>query len=250
METNSLQSFQRQLAHYLKDPHHRSRPKGINARGARVYAELVFNNLTGFLDACFPVCRSILGEHRWRRLNRSFFRDWPLQTPWFREIPQEFVAYLAEKHSPLALPRYLYELAHYEWMELVLDTWEAPIPPHNPQGSLLNQVVFNPAHRLLHYQWPVPLIGVSFRPRRPNPVDLVMYRDHECKVRFVQLTPLTARLLRLLSEEQCSGVQALQQLSDELQQPNVDQLQAFGLELLNRLRQQGLILGSAAYENL
>jgi hypothetical protein len=54
----------------------------------QVYNELLFNNLCGFLDTCFPVCPALLGEKRWRRLNRTFYRDSPLHTPWFREIPR------------------------------------------------------------------------------------------------------------------------------------------------------------------
>jgi hypothetical protein len=67
----------------------------------------------------------LLGEQRWRRLNRTFYRDWPLHTPWFREIPREFVRYLAEaRHHASLCPAWLAELAHYEWAELAVDVMD------------------------------------------------------------------------------------------------------------------------------
>lgn len=242
-----FQNFQRQFAHYLRDPHHRARPSGLNARGASAYQELVFNNWTSFLDACFPICRALLGDERWRRLNRCFMRDWPMHTPWFREIPQAFVQYLSQGRPAQALPRYVPELAHYEWIELWLDTLDVAEPAHDPEGDLLGRPVFNPAHQLLQYQWPVHKIGPSYRPVRPEPVTLAVYRDAHCQIRFIQLNDLTAHLLRVLHESQCSGAQALQRIALELQQPQPAQIQDFGLALLNDLREQGLILGSVCH---
>ena len=101
----AFQEFQRDFGRHLRDPHHAPRPAGLPARRVAAYNELLFNNICGFLDACFPVSRELLGESRWRRLNRTFYRDWPLHTPWFREIPREFVRYLADAEIATARPR-------------------------------------------------------------------------------------------------------------------------------------------------
>jgi hypothetical protein len=66
----------------------------------KVYNELLYNNLEGFLLACFPVCRKILGKRRWDRLARAFFRDHACHTPYFRQIPEEFLKYLQAAGSP------------------------------------------------------------------------------------------------------------------------------------------------------
>ena len=79
----------------------------------------------------------MLGEVRWRRLCRRFLRDGALHTPWFREIPQEFVRFLAALPA-VRLPRWLAELAHYEWAELAVDVMDAPLPSHDPAGDLLD----------------------------------------------------------------------------------------------------------------
>ena len=114
---NAFQDFQRAFARHLRDPQRVARPDGVPARRAAVYGELVFNNLCGFLDACFPVGRAVLGDTRWRRLNRAFLRDWPLRTPWFREIPREFVAYLGAPGKRPPLPRWFAATPWQSWRD-------------------------------------------------------------------------------------------------------------------------------------
>lgn len=246
MDTPAFQDFQRAFGRHLRDPHHAPRPPGVPARRMAVYNELLFNNLCGFLDACFPVCRALLGEKRWRRLNRTFYRDWPLHTPWFREIPREFTRYLAEADIALPRPRWLAELAHYEWIELALDTLDAPLPAHDPAGDLLTSAIaLNPASRVLAYAWPVHRIGTDYRPRQPRPTHLVVYRDTDDEIQFTEINPVTARLLALLGEAAHTGESALRQIADELRHPDPAQLRAFGAALLEQLRAQGIILGAA-----
>ena len=98
-----FQQFQHDFGQHLRDPHHRPRPAGIGARPAGVYAELLFNNLRGFLDACYPVTRATLGPQRWQRLMRAFFREARCQSPWFREIPKAFLDWLNASDRPRLL---------------------------------------------------------------------------------------------------------------------------------------------------
>ena len=242
----AFQEFQRDFGRHLRDPHHAPRPAGLPARRVAAYNELLFNNICGFLDACFPVSRELLGEPRWRRLNRTFYRDWPLHTPWFREIPREFVRYLADAEIATARPRWLAELAHYEWAELAVDIMDAPLPEHDPTGDLmLGRPVLNPARLDLSYNWPVHRIGTDYRPRRPQATQLVVYRDADLAVQFTEINPVTAHLLALLAPGQLTGEAALTQIATALQHPDPAQVLAFGRDLLKDLHRQGIILGSA-----
>jgi hypothetical protein len=210
------------------------------------YNDLLFNNLCGFLDACFPVPREMLGESRWRRLNRSFYRDWPLHTPWFREIPREFVRYVVENRTRLRLARYLPDLLHYEWVELAVDTMEAVVLAHDPEGDLMDGVpLLNPALMNLAYDWPVQRIGPDHRPRRPQPTWLVVYRDAADAVQFVEGNATTARLIELLAPGTLSGRAALSTIAGELRHPDPEALIRFGNDQLAQLHGQGIILGSA-----
>lgn len=240
----AFQAFQHAMARHLRDPHHAPRPSGVPARRMAVYNELLFNNLCGFLDSCFPVCRRLLGEPRWRRLNRAFYRDWPLHTPLQREIPREFTRYLA-RHAGPRLPAWLPELAQYEWAELAVDLMEVTPPAHDPHGDLLQApVVLNPALMNLGYQWPVQRIGPDWRPRRPQPTQLLVWRDAADTVQFMQLNPVTARLLALLATEPLTGAAACRRIATELQHPDPELLLAHGAALLEQLRAQGILLGT------
>lgn len=241
---HDFQHFQHSFGRYLRDPQHTPRPAGLSARGCAVYQELVFSNLCGFLDSCFPVCRAILGESRWRRLNRTFLRDWPQHSPWFREIPQAFTRYLAEGEIRQPLPRWFADLAHYEWTELVVDTLDCASPAARQDGDLLaGEILVNPAMRLVSYDWPVHRIGPDYRPRRPVPTVLAVYRDRQFEIRFSELNPLTLRLLALLRQPGTTGAAAVRQLAQESGHP-VEALQAHARPLLEQLCAQEIILGA------
>lgn len=245
MPAPDFQDFQRAFARHIRDPHHTPRPAGVPARRMAVYNELLFANITGVLDACFPVSRATLGDARWRRLNRTFYRDWPSQTPWFREIPCEFVRYLDEAGIRQPVPAWLRELAHYEWAELAVDLMDCPFPPHDPSGDLMRQpVVLNPALFNLRYAWPVHRIGPGYRPRKPRATCLVVFRDGTDQVRFVETSPVTCRLLALLTERPASGASACRRIARELQHPAPDGLTGFAAPLLEDLRRQGIVLGT------
>jgi hypothetical protein len=219
----AFQQFQMAFGRRCRNPR-AARPAGVPARRMAVYEELLFNNVTGFLDACFPVCRAMLGEARWRRLNRAFFRDWRSHTPLFREIPHEFLRFLEGCRLPL--PAWLRQLAHYEWVELAVDTSTA--------STLLN----------LRYDWPVHRIGPGWRPRKPEATYLLVFRDQEDIVRFVEANAVTARLVELLTAHDCSGAEAVERLASEVDEKSAMAVRLHGPALLDDLRRQGAITGA------
>lgn len=238
---HAFQNFQLEFGRHVRDPRHAPRPAGVPARRMAIYNELLFNNLTGFLDACFPITRQILGERRWRRLHRAFFRSARCRTPWFREIPREFLDWL----PPDSGPRWLTELAHYEWVELALDVMDAAIPAHDPRGDLMTGIpVLAPALMNLAYAWPVQRIGPDYRPRKPQSTHLLVYRDADDEVQFIELNPVSARLVDLLQEAGLTGHAACSVIADELGHANPETLIKHGAALLQQLRSAGALLGA------
>ena len=238
----AFQQFQRELATHLRDPAHTPRPAGLPARRVQVYSELLFNNVSGFLDSCFPVCQALLGPQRWSRLCRTFYRDWPSHTPWFREIPREFVRYLQEAPIAQPLPRWLADLAHYEWAELAVDVMSVEVPAHDPEGDLMaHPVCLNPARVEIASSWAVHRIGPSYRPRVPEPTFVVVFRDAQHESRFTVLNAVTARLLAGLTQGM-SGEAAVADVALALGHHNPKALDAVGRQQLQSLREQGLIL--------
>lgn len=245
-----FQHYQRKFTAHIRDPRAADRPKGVPARRMKVYNELIYNNLEGFLLACFPVCRKILGKRRWERLMRIFLRDHECHTPYFRQIPEEFLKFLQGGWVlPEDFPAFLPELAHYEWVELELDTSDrdAHLPTHDPEGDLLaGRPLLNPVMRVLAYRWPVHRLSPRFKPNEPpaQPTFTLAYRGNDHRVRFILINSATARLLTLLQEHSGqTGREMLALLEMEMSLPT-GALQDHGTELLDDLRRQGAILGT------
>lgn len=249
---NATEAFQRAFAAHLRNPDTNPPPPGVDAKRADVYVELLFNNVEDFLSGCFPVLRKILDDSQWHALVRQFYAEHACQSPYFRDIPAEFVAWLTERFASTTLSeRYPFalELAHYEWVEipLSLDDTELDWGNINPDGDLLaGKPVLNPVMLLQAYQYPVHLIAPDHLPTGPEPTHLVLLRDRNGKIQFVNLNAATARLVQLLQENLDSRT-AIFQLAEEMQHPDPEQLLGFGQQILEQLKAQYVILGVSAY---
>ena len=241
---SELQAFQMAFGRRIRAGSRAPLPAGVPKRRMAVYEELLFNSVRSFVDRCFPVARACVGEVRWTRLCRAFFRDWPCRTSWFREIPREFVDYL-ESACRQPLPRWFVELARYEWAELAVDVMDVRAPDCDAAGDLLDGVpVVNPALLSLAFLWPVHRISPDFRPRRPAPVHLLVYRDADDEVRFMEVSPATAGLLAVLGEGAGSGRAAIERLGAGLGCAGDPALIEFGRQSLVELGRLGVILGA------
>ena len=246
-ELPAFQRYQLQFASHIRNPTKRKQPYGVVSKRMRVYTEIVFNNLYASVSACFPVVRQVLGIRAWRRLVRNFFVQHRCHSPLFRQIPEEFLHYLdgLDEIALAALPPFLKQLAHYEWIELALAVADVAAPQVDPEGDLLaEQPVLAPALALLNYDYPVQRISRRFKPTTPEPVNLLVFRNAEDEVRFVELNAVTARLLAILLGESLSGREALEQVAAELAHPDPQTVVQFGLNILADLRTQGVILGT------
>lgn len=242
---------QRAFAAHLRDPERHRAPEDVEERRLRIYRDLFFSNIENFLSSGFPVLHALLPTARWQRLVRDFYRDHASQSPYFVEIPREFVAWLAEEFVPEeGDPPFMLELAHYEWMELVLDVSreELPASGFHPQGDLLAGVpLLSPLVCVLSYRYPVHRIGDSYQPAEPlpQPVWLLIYRDVDDQVQFMEINAVTARLVELLRQDDMkTGKMLLEQIAGELPAMDTEQVIRFGADTLERLRQRDIILGT------
>lgn len=244
----NFREYQTAFAAHIRNPEQAPCPQGIEQRRMQVYNELLYNNIESFILKCFPVTKQVLNDEQWHTLVRQFFAQHQCDTPYFKEIPAEFIQFLQSEWQapePLEYPPFLIELAHYEWLELAL--YIAHDESHiglNQQSDLLTTVpVLNPTHCLQAYQYPVHHISPSYQPNESQPVILLVYRDHTEDIQFMELNAVTARLVELLDGKN-NGEQAILYLAQEMQHPNPQDLLTFGQQLLNDLRTKGIILGS------
>jgi len=245
-----FQELQYAFAAHIRDPEHAPAPK-LEDRRLQVYRELFFNNLSSTLGSTFPVLRRILDEARWEALIRDWLRTHRAETPLFSELPEEFLTYLQSEYDPDPTdPPFLLDLAHYEWVELAVDIQddEPDWVRIDAQGDLLaGRPVLSPLAWPLAYTWPVHRIGPDFQPQEPPsiPTFLIVYRDLQDDVQFMEINAVTARLLELIGEADDSdtGQRLLERIAENTGQAS-ESLLAAGREALETLREKGIILGT------
>lgn len=245
---DSLLRQQQALTRYLRDPEHEAPPADMNAARVNVYRDLVFNNVSQLLGSTFPVLIRIIGQERWRTLIRGFLRDYRAQTPKFGEIAEEFVGYLASEPAVLSegdWPAFLVELAHYEWVEMVLQLSDAePLPASDPAQFLEWPLQVSALAWPLAYTWPVQILSPDHQPSTPpaQPTLLLVRRAVDFSVKFSELSPLAWRLLQRIEEfPLLNGREQLQGLALEAGLPETVSFMDSGLALLQQLHEDGVI---------
>ena len=253
----SFQNYQHQFVNYLRNPLRTEDIPTTLPAGINVYEKLLHNKIDGSLRTCFPITNELLGARHWQLLVQDFIKIHRCQSPLYREIPGEFIDYLTNEKSQIELPQFITELAHYEWVELVLET-EKPshsdiIFPIN-DDLLTNTPALNPVLHLIHYLYPVQTISASDEhwknwENRPTPykqeiVILAGIRDTHYKVQFIELNAITARLIELMQEGVSTGEQVLLKLAAEMHYSDHETILPYGIDILQQLKTQQIIIGA------
>jgi hypothetical protein len=237
---------QHEFAAYIRDPENNPAPADVKKQRMFMYRELFFNNIEGFLSGNFPVLRKILTDRQWFALAQDFFAKHSCKTPHFSQIPEEFLDYLQhERDSPDDLP-FMLELAHYEWVEMALSiAKEELVVNQQSLDNLLEQAVtLSPLAWPLVYQYPVQKIGPAFLPSDApeQPTFLIVYRNREDDVNFIEITPITYRLLEIVQEHESLSVgDCLKQVAEESNHPDPGFIIAGGLQILKELAEKTII---------
>ncbi len=245
-----FQRLQYRFAAHLRDPKRHAAPPGIETRRMKIYTELFYNNVEGFLSSAFPVLRRITSDAHWHAMARDFFARHQSHQPLFHKIAEEFLKYLERERGRVkGDPKFLRELAHYEWVELALSVAQGPADEElaNPGGDPMEQVpLVSPLAWALSYEFPVHRISPDFQPDAPGaqPTHLVVYRNSQDEVKFIEINAVTARLLQLMAPRRSTGRQLLLRLARELKHPQPEAVVAEGRGILTGLRERGIILGT------
>jgi len=244
----AFQSVQRQFLAHLRNPELQPLPTGFDQQGAAIYVDLLYNKFNDSLTTCFPVTYAILGETAWQRLLRDFIAEHRCVSPYYRQIPDEFMLYLQNERQVTDDSPFLAELAHFEWIELVLSIAEAePVVIETLTDThILDAVlVFAPVIKLLYYVWPVQQINQAYQPDEPPALatHILGFRDVADQVQFISINPATASLLMHLQNGH-TATQVLQELGKDLNPSELSNLMLFGKNILADLHRQGAITGT------
>ena len=250
-----LLEFQRQqlaFAAHIRDPHNAAAPEGIEDRRLAIYRELFFNNLCSLLTKTFPVLSTLMGERKWQTLIRRFMQQHRAATPYFLKLPEELLAFLEHGYKPVPedFP-FLLELAHYEYIELALNTSTAQndLDGVDPDGDLAAGAPVKSVLAWVYaYRFPVHRISPDYLPEAApeQPTYLTVYRNRRDKLQFLELNPLTAGLLDAIDNNaaELPGQQLIRQLAGPAGYADVESFLAHGLAALKDLRAREILIGT------
>ncbi len=252
VDKDDFQRKQFAFAAHIRDPENVPVPEGIEERRMAVYSQLFFNNLRNLLGGTFPVLKQLHSDEKWRAFIRQFMQKHRAETPYFLQLPQEFLEFLQTEYQPDENDYpFLIELAHYEYIELALSVAADvdDLTDINPDGDLLTEAPVKSVLTWIYpYSYPVHRISSSFLPKEPaeQPIYLAVYRRSDDKVRFLELNPVTAGLLNAIAENDSrkSGEQLLRDLATTINYTDVDALIKHGQVALEEMKNLEIITGT------
>ena len=231
---------------YIRDPSN-PLPDGMTLERMRVYRELFFNTINGFISCVFPVLKSLYTDDAWRKLIQQFFVSYDCKTPIFIEISQEFIAFLQTQYQPADYdPPFMVELAHYEWLELFISTVFDDDNEQVIDKALITELPLNVSikARVAQYQFDVQHVSVEYQPTEPSEHAhcFCVYRDDKDDVNFLQLNSLTAQVLAFINQsEECYFSDVLSWLVESYPQMAPESLSSGCLQMLQQLADKGII---------
>ena len=247
----NFQQVQYQFTAHLRDPDKNPAPSEIEDRRMEIYRGLFYRNVQNFIANGFPVTRKLYEEEAWHRMIREFFSGHQSHSPYFKDISKEFIDYLNNERQPQPEdPPFLLELAHYEWLEIMLMFVDVTVDwdKIDRDGDLMHGApVLSPVMELNRYTYPVHKIKPEFQPQEApeQPTFLLVYRDQKDKVGFMEVNPMTARLIDLINENpNKSGEEILKTVAQEIPSKREDVILHGGHTTLVQLREKDVILGT------
>jgi len=112
--------------------------------------------------------------------------------------------------------------------------------------NLLNRnIALSPLAWPLAYQYPVQKIAPAFLPLEApeQPTFLIVYRNREDDVNFIEITPITYRLLEIVQEYEGLLVEGcLRRVAEESNHPDPEFIIAGGLQILKELAEKTIII--------
>jgi len=235
---------QAEFSAYIRNPDTSACPNDVDPQRMQMYRELFFNNVEGFLSSNFPVLHKILDQAQWQQLAQDFFSQHQSTTPYFSEIPEEFILYLQnERQAQAGDYPFMLELAHYEWVEMALSIAQDALPEiYGDQAlALTTKISLSPLTWLLAYQYPVHKIAPDHLPTEvpEQATYLAVYRDNQDEVKFIELAPMSFRLLLTLQGQKTKFISDC--LKEVLPENSSEKLENAATEALQQFLDKQLI---------
>lgn len=261
----SFQNHQLAFTRWIRHPDSAPAPNNISTHRLNIYRELIFNNISSFIEHTYPVSQALLPDEVWLNLIDAFFKSGQCDSPYYYDISMHFKDFLEQDLSKVLEINndtsslsclenlhqdypWLRELMQYEWMELYVDmadvTW---LDDHTSEAldvdlHSLNQQKFQLKTTcwILAYQYPVHTwsTATSIADIQLTPTCLLIYRDQNFDLKIHPLHPLWAFFIDTLQSQEMTDFKSLAVLLQEntqLVQDVIDETLINVLTWLNNL---------------
>jgi len=179
-----------------------------NVERLLVYRDLVRKTLVGALKLAIPRTIARLGARFEHELSLFLAERGP-RTHYLRDVTRELMEFWAPRFRDGAVgPRYLLDLARHEALEISVASSPDAAPGSTDELSADARLLFSPSLVVARYDYAVHRLPADEDDRsEPLLVEtaLAVYRDAEHDVRYLELTPLAAKILELLLDGEALG---------------------------------------------
>ncbi|MEA2752070.1 MAG: uncharacterized protein QOI41_6213 [Myxococcales bacterium] len=166
-----------------------------------LYRQLVRHNVVNVVGTMLEQTRARLDAHvpgEFDRAVAGFLAAQGPRTPHLRDVPAELLAWAAPRwREDTRIPPWLPDHAELELVDFTIGV--APRPPAPPPLADVTAdraLVFGDPRVIVHLAWAVHERRGEEPARRP--VHLLVYRDAQHAVRYLELTPLASEILERL----------------------------------------------------
>jgi hypothetical protein len=214
-----------------------------------LYRKLVRHNVTAVIETMLERTHGRIEARSPGELARAisvFLDKVGPRTPHLRDVPAEFLAFTAPRwQKDTRLPRWIVDHAELELVDFTIGV--APRPPPPPplaEVAADRSLVFGGPKTLVRLGWAVHDMpaGLHGEPDE-RPVTILVYRDNEHRSRFLDLTPLAAKILECLFAGDALA-RAMVNACAATGHPLDDDVLGGAARLLADLGERGLLLGA------
>ena len=246
MLLNETIDIQNKLAEYCKTGKETNIPGTIPER-LHHYRRLIYNIVDDAMSTAFPITKEWLTPEEWDLMISDFLAKHPAQTPQVWKLPFEFYAFVKKSgYAGRFGKEALNDLLFFEWLEIEVHTMpDKPLPQLTKTGNIRNDLlVLNPHSKLITLEYPVHNQHADEASKNKRVWYILIFRDlNTDAVRFIQMSPLFAFVVEMLTEAPAGVKELIASISEATGINDEKTIQAGLLPFLEDMKNKTAIAG-------
>jgi len=246
MLKNETKIIQHQLADYCKS-NHNEEILGVKKDRLHHYKRLIYNIIDDAIESAYPITRSILTNEQWKEMIDAFVKEHQCHHPQLFRMPGELIEFVQLKKidEKFNLP-HLIDALLFEWAEVEIHSMQdEELPSVNSTGDFLNStIIFSPYCQLLNLAYPIHKLNSINIIEAKGEYFILVYREENGTVQYLELTALTYFLISNLSEEHISLNELLAPLLEEKNDVEKTEWYSQALAFINEMQSIGVVRGT------